>query len=281
MQVQIDKEPKIKIVIDNRQDLELFEFANAMSAVNNQYFSFLNADGNKNASGTHKLYIRKLTEGSIIVELCEKAPLLFSIVQPYLGEFYGYITSVLNYLSGRSKDLLYTLGKSDWVDFKKILEPIANIKNSHLTLIKLNINSDVTETYNNLEAAAAQNQADREIKKLEINGVGLIKENVELHLYQARNSNLSKSMQGNMGIIPEIHNKPKVLSFANERIRYDITKAEENPFNFAYNVDVEVKLKNEKLGFADKQNIKGYEILKLRGIMEIEQSDIFEAQVTN
>ncbi len=29
--MQDDKEPKIRIVIDNRQDLELFEFANAMS----------------------------------------------------------------------------------------------------------------------------------------------------------------------------------------------------------------------------------------------------------
>lgn len=39
--MQVDKEPKIRIVIDNRQDLELFEFANAMSAVNSQYFSLL------------------------------------------------------------------------------------------------------------------------------------------------------------------------------------------------------------------------------------------------
>lgn len=270
-------EPTIRITIDKKQDLELFEFADAMAAINRQYFSFLNSSGTKIIPGSHKLYIRKLTEGSIIVDLCEKAPLMLPIIQPYLGEFYEYITSILNYLCSKTTDHIYRLMKSDWSDFKKILEPIVNIKGSNLSLVTLNINSPNINNYNYIEASAGQNKADREIKKLG-EGDCVIKENVELSLFQARNSNISRSMLGNMGIIAEICPKPKVLNFSNDRICYAITKADENPFNFIYKVDVEVKFKNEKLGFSDSKNIATYEVLKLHGVVEKQQSDIFDTK---
>ena len=40
---------KLTITIENKEEIELFEFANAMSALNNQYYSFLNAKNSKNA----------------------------------------------------------------------------------------------------------------------------------------------------------------------------------------------------------------------------------------
>lgn len=68
-----------------------------------------------------------------------------------------------------------------------------------------------------------------------------------------------------MGIIAEISDKPKVLSFANDRVRYDITKGETNPFNFTYSVDIEVKLREGSLYLENHADIKGYEVLKLHG----------------
>ena len=95
---------------------------------------------------------------------------------------------------------------------------------------------------------------------------------VELDLYQARNSNLPKA--GSMGLIKDISDKPKVLSYANDRLRYDLTKAEDNPFNFTYMVDVQVKLKDGKNNYEDHRNIQEYEILKLHGVVSVE--DMFE-----
>jgi len=96
-----------------------------------------------------------------------------------------------------------------------------------------------------------------------------------LRLYQARDSNLSKTTLGNLGIIQEISDKAKVLSFANDRVRYDITKGETNPFNFVYNVDVEVKLREGSSYLADHKDIKEYEILKLHGSIASKDS-LFE-----
>ena len=105
--------------------------------------------------------------------------------------------------------------------------------------------------------------------------MGIMKlKKIELKLYQARNSNLSKSKVGNMGVLEEISRNPKILSFASDRVRYEITKAEGNPFNFVYNVDVEVKLKDETKDYSDHNNIKEYEVLKLYA--SVNNEDLFD-----
>ena len=127
--------------------------------------------------------------------------------------------------------------------------------------------------YNDLESGAGQNKCLREIEAInEIEPESFIKGHVELDLYQARNSNLSKA--GSMGIIKDICDKPKVLSYASERLRYDLTKAEDNPFNFTYTVDVQVKLKEGKTNYEDHNNIQEYEILKLHGVVSVD--DLFD-----
>lgn len=268
----MSKENPLIITIDNQKDIELFEFTNAMASLNNQYYAFLNSQGATKSNRQNKLYIKQIAKGSIIVELWEKAPLLLPAIPPILAEFSGYLVNVLNFLTDKEVKLIYNfLTKKDWVDFKKILEPIVNTKGN----LTLNIGNN-HNTYNYLEAAAAQNQCDRQIKKLELSAESLIKENVELNLYKAINSNISESMKGNMGIIAEISNKPKVLSYATDRIRYDLVSAEKNPFNYTYIVDVEIKLKNTTLGYEDHKNIKEYEILKLHGAIYNENQDLLE-----
>ena len=71
-------------------------------------------------------------------------------------------------------------------------------------------------------------------------------------------------------MIEEISKKPKVLFFAGDKAKYSITKQEDNPFNFIYNVDIEIKLKDETQGYADDKNIKEYHILKYHGTIDSE-----------
>lgn len=268
--------PILRIKIDNKSSLDLFEFTNAMIALNNQYHSLISSKSNKEEATNHKLYINQISNGSIIIDLCVLAHPLLNFITNHIDEFAYFLVSVWDYLIGDISILPYNLSIKDWTDHKKILEIVSSFNGNIFSLITINCNSNINKSYSSIEANAAQNQCDKEIKKLQSFQVNVIKEKVELKLYQMRNSNLSISLQGNMGIIPEINPKPKVLSFANDRIRYDITKAEENPFNCVYNVDVEIHLKDEKKDFLDHKNIKEYEILKIHGIVEEFQSDMFE-----
>lgn len=268
------KELKLTITIDNKQDIELFEFANAMSALNNQYYSFLNAKNSRKNRQDQKLLIKKISHGSVIMDLVEMAAPLLPTIPPTIFEFTNYVCNTIDFLIGEKKDKPYKYTLFDFKNFKNLLELTANCSGNK---VNFNINFGkqiINKTYDYKDASTAQNQIDKEIKKLQEIGDGTIKENVELNLYQARNSNLSHSNVGNMGVIGEISNKPKVLSFASDKVKYAITKQEDNPFNFVYNVDIEVRLKDETQDYSDDRNIKEYHILKYHGVISVD--DLFD-----
>ena len=87
-----------------------------------------------------------------------------------------------------------------------------------------------------------------------------IKEKVKLSLYLASDSNLAKI--GSMGIIKEISEMPKVLFYANDKVRDDLTNAGNDSLHSTYLVDVEITLKNSDAR-VNHDNIQQYEILKL------------------
>lgn len=268
------KELKLTITIDNRQYIELFEFVNAMSALNNQYYSFLNAKNNKKNRQDQKLLIKKISHGSVIIDLIEKATPLLPAIYPTIFEFTNYVCTTIDYLIEENKDKPYKYTIFDFKNFKSLLELTANCSGNKINFNIIFGKQIINKTYDHKDASTAQNRIDREIKNLQEVGDGCIKENVELNLYQARNSNFSNSNVGNLGVIKEISTKPKVLSFANDKVKYAITKQEDNPFNFTYNVDIEVILKDETYGYLDDKNIKEYHILKYHG--PINNEDLFD-----
>lgn len=270
-----DATPILQLKIDNKQDLDLQDFNDAVQSLGNQYYSHLKACNAKRIKSTHKLYIKEIKQGSIIIELCEKAPELLPAIAPSIVEFGCYITHTMDYLVGRKDSLKREITKRDFLDFKNIFKLSANLKGNITGFIGLNFGGDVVVNnhYNDTEAAAGQNKCNKEIEIInEREPESFIKERVNLDLYQARNSNLSKA--GNMGIISEVSDKPKVLSYATDRLRYDLTNAEDNPFNYTYLVDVEVKMREGKSNYDDHRNIFGYEILKLHST--IETKDMFD-----
>lgn len=275
----MENTPKLQITIDNKQDIELFEFTAAMAGINSQYHRFLTQNKKQKTKQDCKLYVNRVSDGSIIIDLCEKAPEIMPIVVPFIMEYSFFLVQTLEYLSGKVQTLpSYRFAKEDFLNIKKILEPVANIVGNTINIKALNFEHQtiiINNNYSSVEANAIQNRCDKEIKRLERSGESLIKENVSLNLYQARDSVLSSSSKGNLGIVEQISDKPQVLSFANDRLRYDITKAETNPFNFIFNVDVEIKLREGSLFLEDGKDIKEYEILKLHG--PIQKKDLFSS----
>lgn len=270
-----DELPRLQIVIKNNNELELIEFANSMTSLSDEYNRFLFQKGKKKQPDC-KLYIHNIAEGSVIIDLIERAPEILPGLTPLLVDFSVLLVDTLEYLSGKTNSLpkTFSFKIADYININKIIEIAANYHGNSIGFIGINFGSiTLNHHYTSNEAAAIQNQSEREIKKLKQSGDSLIREKVLLRLYQARDSELSLSSQGNLGIIEDIFPQPKVLSFANDRLRYNITKAENNPFNFTYIVDIEIKLRDGSLMLFDHKDIKEYEILKLHG--SIHHQDLF------
>lgn len=267
--------PTLQVIIDNNGDVELFDFVSSMTALNDEYIRF--ATQNKKKINDYKLYVNKVSDGSIIIDLVEKSIDLLPGFVPIIAEFSCFLVDTLDYLCGR-KDRLpanYKFAREDYSNFKKIVNIAANNHGNSLKFVGINFGDtiNINNYYPNVEANAIQNDSNKEMKRLEARGQSLIRERVNLKLYQARDSVLSESKRGNLGIIEEISDKPKPLDFINDRLRYEIAKAEKNPLNFTYNVDIEIKLKIGASCLQSHKDIQEYEILKLNGL--IENTDLF------
>lgn len=269
--------PKLIIKIENKQDIELFEFVSSIASLNEEYARFVAHKGG-DFKNKCKLCIDKIIQGSIVIELIEKAPDVLPGITPVLVDYSVFLTGAFDYLSGKTKNLpsLFKYARETFLNFKKIMEVAANIKGNSINF-NLNFGKTViNNSYTHTDANAIQNQCEKEIKRLDQSGESLIKEKVTLSLYQARDSVLSKSTRGNLGIIEEVSEKPKPISFSNDRLRYDITKAESNPLNFTYIVDTEVKLKEGSMFLDSYKDIKEYEILKLHG--PVDKNELFKSK---
>ena len=153
--------------MDNKEEVDLFEFTNAMAALNNQYFSLLILNGINPIGNDHKLYIKKISNGSIIIDFCEKIQPMLGYVEPFIGIFAKYIVSVMDYLIGKSTFLTTILNKKDFNDFKKIFMIVAKTNGNILNILSMNVNSPINNYYNSSDSERALKKCDQEIYKLE------------------------------------------------------------------------------------------------------------------
>lgn len=269
------KSPILQVKIDNKSDVELIDFVRAMNSINDQYQRFVTQKKKKRRRPDCKLMVNKVSEGSIIIDILEEAPTILPIVSPLIVEYGSFMSSTMDYLIGKAKRLPdYIFQKQDFENLKSMLDITAKFQGNSFTFTGLNFGTTVVNNhYTHTEAKAAQNQCDREQKKLEESGDSLFKKNVNLRLYQARNSALSKSTHGNLGVIDELTSEPKVLNFENDKLRLDVTQGEENPLNFTYTVDIEIVLKEGVFKYSGPNDIRYYNVLAFHA--PIENKDLF------
>lgn len=251
------KDISLKIEINNRNPLELSELTKSLISLSNQYNSFVKKNGFTEEERQAKLFVKEIKSGSVILDLYEVASVG---VIPFLEHtntiigFAGYLKDAVNYfLKGSGEKPNVTA--QDCKDISQIVNPIAGDQGSQFNL-SVNNNGEINNYVflNSNDSNALQNILKKEVKELQEPQTGDVIHNAIMTFYQTRGNVKSKS--GNKVIIDDgIKGKPINVVFESPKIKKQILKGDDNPYNFAYQVDVKLKTSDGK--------IIAYEVIKL------------------
>lgn len=235
----MDDNYTLTIEINNKNPIELTDLTISLLSLADEYKRFIIMREGTPAANEVKLYVREVRSGSAIFDLQAIAPGIFPFINYAVTviDFGVYTKAVVDFFLGKTNEKV-KLDKRSYENFSKFVEPVAKDNGA-----QLNCHGNVNSTVNNFfilgsnDANAMQNRIQKEICALEEPLTGK-KENVVLYWYQARND--AKSRAGDFAIIESIQAKP-VKAIVDESIKSAVLSGDENLFNLAYLVDVDVE----------------------------------------
>lgn len=258
------KQVVLNIEIKNHEPLELTELTKSLIALSNQYNLNAEKNGYSQTERNAKLYVKKIESGSVLLDLIEFGS---SSVIPFMEStntiigFAQFLGDTIQYFL-KSKGEKPELSIQDCRDISQIVAPIAKDNSSQLN-VNVTVNGNVTNyvSINSNDSNALQNIMKREIKeRLELKNGDII-ENAIMIFAQTRNQIAGKS--GNKAIIDDALPKKAInVIIPDRRLKKQLIRGNENPYNYSYLVDVKIKTANDV--------ITAYEILKLHEKFPIE-----------
>jgi len=240
------KENKLTIKICNSKPIELIDFTECFLGVGQQYIRFLTRNPEVAEAKDIRLFIKEVRPGSTIADLIPLAPYALPFIQnvnSIIG-FSRYMHDFTKYLLG-AEDRPKNIEKPDFEQFNKITMPVSKDNSSQFNLTAV-VNGGIHQTFNfgHLEANAMQNTIAREIATL-AKPIERLQKKVLLYWYQARND--PKSKVGDKAIIESITTTPLKTIFAFDSLKHEMLfVAQDNPFYYAYIVDVVVDTIQER-----------------------------------
>lgn len=239
----------LSIILKNTKPVELKKLTSSLDALSKEYELFVR----KNYSSGYvdivgKLYIRKVEDGSIIVEM-------INAILPLMGqknvlmEFFDHIKSLFNFLLGKSEEVKNNYSKQEFKNAKDLTEIVSSNRGSSINITYNN--STVNHNYNvpYIEANAIQQAAEREMSKMETEPI----ENVQYKvMMEWANTPFKEGTIPDKAVINCISTSPKKVIFANDSDKRLITAHNErfpniNWQNLTYIVDVAVMKKGERV----------------------------------
>ena len=233
----------LTIEIKNEVPVELTDLTKSFLGLADEYRRFVAKHEHPLVADDIRLYVKEIRPGSIIAVLQPYALLALPIVENSntVIEFCGYLKTAYDYFTGKRREKPL-LEKANFNNLSNIIEPIAKDNGSQINITgTINFNAPVTLNINSLEANAAQNALQREIAALREPSTG-IHEKVLLYWYQARND--PTSQKGDRSIIESVYPSSVKTVFATESVKAKMIYGEENPFKYAFVVDVAVETIN-------------------------------------
>lgn len=228
----------LTIKYDIGRPADLGDFSRSLLALASEYENHAASTIDPPFGAAMRLQIKQVQSGSIIADLV-----------PYASGMLGFLADSNTVLSfAESLRDLYTrlVGDGNSAEsspktatlknFGDIVEPIAKDSSSQLNINQVSGNVNITIT--STEAKAAQNEIGRIIRDGAVPHVGLHVQ-VAMHWHQARNDVTSNV--GDRAIIESISPSPVKVAFTTEYMKAQMISTDDNPFDFAYIVDVYVE----------------------------------------
>jgi len=238
----------LTIEYKNQQPVELTDLTSSLTAISNQYKRFVKSHAliNPEEGVDVKLYIKEMKSGSIIADLIDQSYWILPLLSDTntLYEFGKSLKDIIDYLLGNFQQKP-ELTKQEYHDIAAIVEPIAK---DNASQINVSTTNNIGEVHyhlhlNSQESNAIQNKASKEIEAL-LEPKSREQRGVVLYWYQARGGDLHSTPAGDRAIIESISNKPVKVFFAEEHLKGAMVLSENNPFTYAYLVDVSVETIN-------------------------------------
>lgn len=262
--------PKTSLVVDfkNIQPVELIELTKSLCALNNQFKAFAQKNGCIEEQTDAKLYVSKITKGSIIVELVEyaSAALIPVIIEnpDLIISFSKYIKEVFDYFI-YNKGEKPVLTVSDLKDFSSLVSSTAKDNGSKL---EISARDNGTNNFyncvivNSLESNAMQNRTKMEIESISsVLNNDVVYEKQIMILHQVRKGD--KDKKGTKAKIDGLNDNYLNVVFEGGLKEEMLESTGINPLKTAYVVDVSIQTVQNK-PFA-------YRVLKLHEMIQLDE----------
>lgn len=256
---------KLKVEIRNRHSIELEDLTSSLGALARQYQRF-SSKSDVELDWPAKLYIEKITEGSIVAELVPYAHVLAPLIANTsdaieLGKnvvnFAAYLKKMFDGLLNDEEREEPKFRARDLREISQILDTTAKDTGGEIN-IEAHTGSTVHVTiiHNYVEANAIQNKVGKRIAALKEPDATFFPR--ALMYWETASKGDSKS--GNKVIIESISERPLTVTMENEEIKAEMLSTKENPFLIGYIVDVEL--------ITVQGRLRAYRVLKLHETLE-------------
>jgi hypothetical protein len=234
--------PILTIEYKNQKPVELSDLTASLNAINNQYKRFAESRSDEfEIQGEVKLFIREMRHGSIIADLIDNAWWIIPAVHNInsLFEFARNLKRLIDFYTGLTNDEP-VLSKQELKEISQIVEPVAKDNAAQLN-ISTTYNAEVHYHLHltSEQSNAIQGRVARRIEEMQ-EPQSNIKEGVALYWFQARGGD-THSTAGDKGVIESVSSKPVKVFFANDDLKAATVLSSENPFKYAYIVDVQIE----------------------------------------
>lgn len=244
--------PTLTFRYENSHPVELADLTASLQAVARRFGRYVTQGGFDLEEDSVKLYVRRISEGSIVVDLTNMAIEHGGAIATAVGgaavataftqanaivTFSKNLRDGLNYLVGRGAKPS-DMPASELKDLAKIVEPVAKDGkgNMHITASD-GATVQVSVSFNSLEANTIQNRAEREMADRR-EPVQTAYRRVLMYWHQASKTPGSRS---DKAVIEKISDKPLKVIFEDDTdIKAKMLSGKDNPFNIGFLVDVEL-----------------------------------------
>ncbi len=255
----ISDDTHLILKIETDKPVELNDFVAAFLGLGNQFEQFYD-DEHPSERGNVRFYVREVRAGSIIAELVpylkEGVPAALLVTMAGIKYANDIAKFVENY-SGKLKKYFNRGGrepqanKGDLADYLRTVQAVANDTNGSLSLAAYeNGEQRAVFRFNTAEAKEAEHNLLEHRNELD-KTTGADYERVIMTFTRTNVAHATTGKRsGELVEIEKIHNKALPIVYASalaeERIRHEITQADDNVYKKAFDVDVNVEMRSGK-----------------------------------